>query len=109
MGAELESSARHLQEASTLMQALPQDPVAAAAGASCYLRLLGLVACGHCWLRMAIAAADTSGAEGANFYLGKMKTARFYMAHMLPESRQLLSSIRADPSLVTDVAAEELS
>ena len=108
MGAALESSAGHLQEATTVMQALPQDPVAAAAGAGCYLRLLGLVACGHCWLRMAIAAADTSGAEGADFYLGKMKTARFYMAHLLPETRQLLSSIRSDPSLVTDVAAEEL-
>jgi hypothetical protein len=30
------------------------------------------------------------------------------MAHVLPETRQLLSGLRADASLVTDVAAEEL-
>jgi alkylation response protein AidB-like acyl-CoA dehydrogenase len=109
MGAELQSSATHLQEATRLMQAdATGNPAAAAAGATGYLRLLGLVACGHAWLRMAIAAADTADTEGTAFYLGKMKTARFYMAHVLPETRQLLSGLRADASLVTDVAAEEL-
>ena len=37
-----------------------------------------------------------------------MKTARFYMTHLLPETRQLLDGLRADASLITGVSAEEL-
>jgi hypothetical protein len=85
------------------------DPAAAATGASCYLRLLGLVACGHCWLQMAVAASRArSDGQAGDFRSGKLKTARFYMAHLLPETRQLLASILADTALTTGVTMEEM-
>ena len=106
----LDTALTDLRGATTWMQkCAADDPAAAAAGASCYLRLLGLVACGHCWLQMAVAAsrARPDGQPG-DFRSGKLKTARFYMAHLLPETRQLLASILADTALTIGVTTEEM-
>jgi alkylation response protein AidB-like acyl-CoA dehydrogenase len=84
------------------------EPVVAAAGASDYLRLVGLVACGDAWLRMAAAAHAGAGEEGADFHAGKLQAAAFYATHLLPHAGVLAASIRdgaglvaqADPALI---------
>jgi alkylation response protein AidB-like acyl-CoA dehydrogenase len=64
------------------------DPEEAAAVATDYLRMFGLVAVGYMWALMAEkAAAKADAANGdARFYANKLKTARFYMYKLLPES-----------------------
>jgi hypothetical protein len=59
----------------------PRD---AAAGATAYLRLAGLVACGWMWLRMA-AVADDDGA----FARGKRAAAEFFAQQVFPEAAVL--------------------
>ncbi|MDB5998793.1 MAG: acyl-CoA dehydrogenase [Rhizobacter sp.] len=109
MGVPLSRSLGHLREAAKAMQRFAaDDPVAAAAGASDTLRLFGLVACGHAWLRMAIAAARADGGESAAFYSGKVKTARFYMTHLLPETEALRAAVCTHTAVIADLLPEEL-
>jgi Acetyl-CoA dehydrogenase C-terminal like/Acyl-CoA dehydrogenase, C-terminal domain len=76
------------------------DPEEAAAAASDYLRLFGLVAVGFMWVRMAKIAAEKSGtiAEEDAFYQAKSTTAAFYIERILPQAGALLCSIRAGKS-----------
>jgi alkylation response protein AidB-like acyl-CoA dehydrogenase len=78
-----------------LVETLKPDPVAAAAGASHYLRMFGLVA-GAVGLAKAAAAADEDlrqrGAD-VNFLTGKLITARFFAEHLLPQAAGLLTPI----------------
>jgi hypothetical protein len=107
--AQLQQSLAHLLDTTRLMQdRAATDPMAAAAGASDYLRIVGLVACGHAWLRMASVARRASGGEGAAFYDGKIKTARFFMAHLLPDTARLAHAITAGTATVTDIQPEQL-
>jgi alkylation response protein AidB-like acyl-CoA dehydrogenase len=77
------------------------DPDDAAAVASDYLRLFGLVALGAMWLRMARVAqarlaADPAGTgTPAALYHGKLATARFFMAKLLPQTGALYAAIQA--------------
>ena len=73
------------------------DPEEAGAAATEYLRLLGLVALGFMWARMAqVAAAKLPAANGeAGFYRAKLTTAQFYMERVLPQAGGLLASIKA--------------
>ena len=74
-----------------------KDPEEAAAAATDYLRLFGLVALGWMWLKMVKAAsAKLAAGEGnAAFYDAKLKTARFYMAKLLPQTNALFITIMA--------------
>jgi len=69
------------------------DPDEAAAAASDYLRLFGLVALAYLWARSAeVALAQRDGDETA-FYRAKLDTARFYMERLLPQSGALLAAL----------------
>jgi hypothetical protein len=73
------------------------DPNDAAAGASEYLRLFGLVILGYFWARAAkISLIKTEDV----FYRGKLATARFYAAHLLPQVNALALSIMAGSEAV---------
>ena len=74
-----------------------RDPDAAAAVATDYLRLFGLVAMGWCFADMAErAAARLAGGEGDPVFLrAKLETARFFTARLLPQTGALLSSVMA--------------
>src|ERR671918_157773 len=75
-----------------------RDPNEAAAASYDYLRLFALVAMAWLWVRMVeVAKAKlAAGADGdAAFYEAKVKTARFFMTKMLPESGALLAQIMA--------------
>ncbi|MGQ9365832.1 acyl-CoA dehydrogenase C-terminal domain-containing protein [Azospirillum sp. A39] len=87
-----------LQQATALIaQKGLKDPDEAAAAASDYLRLFGLVALGWMWLRMVKAArAGLERGDGdAAFLDNKVKTARFYVAKLLPQSNALFVTIMA--------------
>lgn len=87
-----------LQQATALIaQKGLKDPEEAGAAASDYLRLFGLVALGWMWLKMVTAArAKLAAGEGnAAFLEAKVKTARFYMAKLLPQTNALFITIMA--------------
>lgn len=58
-----------------------------------YLHAFGYVAYAYMWARMAQAAQRGEGDEG--FYQGKLGTARFYFARLLPRVGSLVASVRA--------------
>lgn len=85
-----------LQQATVhIAQSGLRDPEEAAAAASDYLRMFGLVAVGWMWLRMAkVAQAKLASGEGNQaFYGAKIKTARFYFAKLLPQTNSLFQTI----------------
>jgi alkylation response protein AidB-like acyl-CoA dehydrogenase len=74
------------------------DPEEAGAASTDYLRMLGLVALGFMWVRMAKVAADKlPGAVGddAAFYTAKRATAAFYIGRILPQVGALLGAIKS--------------
>ncbi len=81
-----------------------RDPEEAAAAASEYLRLFGLVALGFMWARMAAVSLETlPRANGeAQFYRDKLATARFYMERVLPQAGALYQQIKAGKAAMMD-------
>ncbi len=76
-----------------------KNPEAAAAVASDYLRLFGLVALGYMWCRMAEVALQHSE-DRSGFYTAKLQTARFFVHKLLPQSSSLFASIMAGESSI---------
>ncbi len=74
-----------------------RDPEEAAAAATDYLRLFGLVALGFIWARMAEVAHEKAPAANgdAGFYKGKIATAQFYMDRLLPQTAALYLGIKS--------------
>ncbi len=85
------------------------NPDEAGAAATEYLHLMGYVAVGWQWLRMVtVAKAKLTAGEGDARFLGaKLKTARFYMARLLPETASLLSAIQSGSASIMAVEVEE--
>ncbi|MGH6854612.1 MAG: acyl-CoA dehydrogenase C-terminal domain-containing protein [Aestuariivirga sp.] len=79
------------------------NPDDAAAAATDYLRMFGLVAIGYMWCRMAEAALANSA---ESFNVAKLASARFYMAKIIPETGSLLASISAGSAPVMALAEE---
>jgi alkylation response protein AidB-like acyl-CoA dehydrogenase len=74
------------------------DPEEAGAASTDYLRMLGLVALGYMWVRMAKVAADKlpgAAGEDAAFYTAKRATAAFYVDRILPQVGALLYAIKS--------------
>ena len=80
-----------------LLETWPDAPAEAAAGASDYLRLFGLVATGAMMGEAALAATRrlAEGSADDAFYRAKLATARFHAATILPSATALLDPIRA--------------
>lgn len=70
-----------------------KDPEEAAAAASDYLRLFGLVALAFLWARMAQLAVAKQAEDETGFYAAKLATARFFMHRLLPQTGSLLAAI----------------
>ncbi len=72
-----------------------KNPENVGAGAVSYMHLMGIVAVGAMWLRMAVAAAKLKAAgEGeAAFLDAKLITARFYAERILPDAGALRRKI----------------
>ncbi|MEM7446195.1 MAG: acyl-CoA dehydrogenase C-terminal domain-containing protein, partial [Pseudomonadota bacterium] len=76
------------------------------AASSDYLRMFGLVALGYMWARMAKTAGERlPQANGkADFYDAKLKTARFFMKRILPQTAALGLAIKggAEPLMALE-------
>jgi hypothetical protein len=100
MSTGLLDALRKLQESTmTVMNKAMQNPDEVGAAAVDYLRMLGLVATGWMWLRMAQVAVDRSDA----FHTSKVQTARFYFTKVLPQVSALSAMIAAGSAPVMDV------
>ena len=80
------------------------DASALGAGSYAFMHLLGRVAVGWMWLRMAEVAA---GKEADRFYAAKLATARFYAERWLPECATLTRTIEAGSETVMALEPEQ--
>jgi hypothetical protein len=81
-----------------------RNPDEAGAASTDYLRLFALVALAFLWARM-VQVAKAKLAEGAGdaaFYEAKVRTARFFMTKLLPESGALFAQIMAGAASVME-------
>ena len=85
------------------------DPDQAAAAASDYLRLMGLVALGFMWARIVETARQKldEDVDNREFYEAKLVTGRFFMERMLPDTSSLLSKLTSGAAnvMALDAAA----
>ena len=91
-----------------LLQHGMANPDNAGAGATAFMRMMGHVALGHMWLKMAAvsqAALDT-GTSDADFFNAKLMTARFFAARVLPETTSLKAQLEAGADTVMAMPAE---
>lgn len=85
------------------------NPDEAGASATEYLHLMGYVAVGWQWLRMATVSSDAlaAGRGDAAFHQAKLKTARFYFARVLPECGTLLTAMQAGAASIMAFEPQE--
>ena len=85
-----------------------KNPDEAGAASSDYLRLFGLVALGYMWAQMAKLAQQrlAEGTDDAAFYENKIKTGRFFMQRMLPDTSALLDKATAGAETLMALDAE---
>ncbi len=87
-----------------LTERLARTPRDAEAGASHYLALVGLVACGWMWLRMAGAAHGESPAHRS-----KRAIARFHAEYLMPDAPALARKALAGSASIDALAADLLA
>ncbi|WP_164114393.1 acyl-CoA dehydrogenase C-terminal domain-containing protein [Sphingorhabdus sp. Alg239-R122] len=102
---KLAAFAEHLEKASGQLKAATmwfmqngmQNPNNVGAGAHAYMHIMGIVALGLMWLRMAKVAADAldAGTGNAAFYETKLVTARYFAERIMPEAGALRRKIEA--------------
>lgn len=102
----LKETSKKLQQATmNLSMKGMSDPEEGAAVASHYLNVFGFTAMAFTWALQARAAFDRLD-EGP-FYATKIKTARYFFKHLLPEIDSLLTIIDAGKAAIMDFGEEE--
>jgi hypothetical protein len=86
-----------------------QNPNQAGAGAYPYMHLMGIVALGLMWLRMAKAASEAlaGGAEDKAFLEAKLVTARYFADRIMPEAGALRRQIEGGSEAMMALAPEQ--
>lgn len=104
----LGAAVKDLQQATMwLMQNAMGKPDNAGAASTDYMHLLGLVALGYMWARMAKVAQDKLANSGEQPYLkNKLVTGKFFMERMLPETSLRLSRIQTGADTMMELPAE---
>jgi alkylation response protein AidB-like acyl-CoA dehydrogenase len=94
-----------------LLGAAQKNPDAIGAAAVEYLHLFGLVMYAYLWARTAQLAQAKAGqdGDGDGFYAAKLHTARFFMAHCLPQVDGLAKSIDGGPDSIMALAPEHFA
>ncbi|MCJ1960517.1 acyl-CoA dehydrogenase C-terminal domain-containing protein [Novosphingobium mangrovi (ex Hu et al. 2023)] len=92
----------------TIAQKGMKDPEEAAAAATDYLRLIGLVAMGYTFAKAALIARAklAEGAEDAAFYKAKITTARFFFDRLLPQATAAFLAIKSGKSSMMELEAD---
>lgn len=99
----LESALGDLQAGTMwLMANAIKNPEHAGAGATAYMHMMGVVAIGLMWLRMAVAAdkALAQGTSDQEFLNAKLITARFYAQRIMPDTLSLRRKLEAGSETV---------
>jgi alkylation response protein AidB-like acyl-CoA dehydrogenase len=78
-----------------MSEAARADFAEAAAGATEYLRLFGLVVLAYLWARMATVALPHIDGPESGFYRAKIDTGRFFFQRLLPQIEALAAAIEA--------------
>ena len=107
--ARLERALNELQAATMwFLQNGMKNPENVGAGAHSYMHLMGIVATGLMWLRMARAAAKlvAAGEGDAKFLNAKLVTARFYAERILPDAGALRRKIEGGAESVMALEPE---
>lgn len=105
----LERALNELQAATMwFLQNGMKNPENVGAGAHSYMHLMGIVATGLMWLRMARAAAKliAAGEGDAKFLNAKLVTARFYAERILPDAGALRRKIEGGAESVMALDSE---
>jgi acyl-CoA dehydrogenase len=109
----LATALSHLHEATIWLmrnaQTAPDNaaPDNAAAGATDYLHLMGLVVLGYMWCRIVEAAQARLAADGTAARMrDKLVTGRFFVERMLPETAVHLARIRLGAANVMELPAD---
>ena len=89
-----------------LLEQANADPNSVGAASVEYLHLFGYVAYAYMWARMAT-VAQSKQSEDEAFYSGKLATAEFFFARLLPRTLSLEASIRAGSQPLYGRAAEQ--
>lgn len=101
----LTQAADQLQQVTeAIIQRAANNPCDAGAAAVEYLHLLGHVSYAYLWAKMAVVA---QAADNKEFADGKIKTAQFYFAHLLPKTAGLLASLQQDSSTLMALRPEQ--
>ncbi len=79
------------------------NPNEAGAAATDYLTLFGHVALAFMWARTVKLALEKKDDDTSGFYVGKIKTARFFYERILPETGALFSMIMAGGESIMDM------
>jgi alkylation response protein AidB-like acyl-CoA dehydrogenase len=109
VAAALEPAVQDLQAATMwLAQNGMADPDNAGAGAYAFMNLMGLVALGWMWLKIAAASqrALDEGTDDEPFHDAKLVTAKFYALRELPLSTGLRKKIEAGAETLMKIPAE---
>jgi alkylation response protein AidB-like acyl-CoA dehydrogenase len=105
----LSEALSHLQQATAwLGKAARSNVDEVGAAAYDYLKLSGLVTLAFLWAQMAQTALAASKQSNETFYRSKLKTARFFMQRLLPQSASLNTSIQSGAALMMDFEDDEL-
>ena len=106
-GSELVTALERLEAVSGwLLDQAKTDANAVGAASVEYLHLFGYVAYAYMWARMA-AVAQNKQTENEAFYGGKLATAEFFFARLLPRTLSLEASIRGGSQPLYGLAAEQ--
>jgi len=99
------------QKAATMwfVQNAMQNPNNLGAGAHHYMHIMGIVALGLMWLRMAKVAASklAGGTEDKGFYEAKLTTARYFAERFLPDAGALRRKIEAGSEAMMALTPEQ--
>ena len=83
-----------------------QNPDVVGSAAVDYLRVAGHLVFAYFWARMAqVALREIAAGNTDPFYQGKLQTARFYFAKLLPETASLMRTARAGTEVLMDTDA----
>ena len=90
------------------MQNAVANPNNAGAGAHHYMHIMGIVALGLIWLRMAKTAAESlaGGASDQAFYEAKLTTARYFAERFTPDAGALRRKIEAGAEAMMELPVE---
>jgi hypothetical protein len=88
-----------------------RDPDEMGAAAMDYLQLTGYMCLAWCWAKCAAVAASAlhKGSGDANFYKGKLATARFYFTRVLPRAEAHLDALGAGAKSLMELPAGQFA